>query len=498
MVNVLFKNSFFRYLSFICFVLFASMSVYSASTGVTIDGLNYTLKDDETATVTGASSGVTKIVIPEKVEHEGTVYSVTAIQRLAFNKLTSLTSLSIPGSVVTVGDNILKDNTNLTELIFEPSSQKLELNTNFFDKPSSNLSSTSFAELRVYIHRPLTGSAGALLENASSAVYCEISGVEELNSVYIAQCQTLTTLVLHEDLRTIISNSFANCNCLTVLIIPEGVIEIKNAAFDYLKNLERIYLPSTLKSISPVYDSPVLKDVYCYGTEPPVLLNNKIFWGSAEGLVHVYPDCVELYRKAFENDPHATIIGDLTVQGEPTRKVKLNVEGEGCLEIISVNDEELAEPYTVSSGELTVNLKEDTISLTITTFPLTTEYELENLIITDTTGEKLPANIRVESNAVQVQIACVNEVSVHAVYRASTASTLHIVMPQNVGNMFSLNIPHNSNYIFDYSPTPGYTLKQVLLDDEDILTNSEKTIKKQRVKLILNELLYLHLPARRP
>lgn len=86
------------------------LSVVHAST--LIDGLYYDLDtSNRTATVTYETTGSNNyaslpadVVIPESVTYEGITYSVTKIGDEAFANCASMESISIPGSVVQVGE----------------------------------------------------------------------------------------------------------------------------------------------------------------------------------------------------------------------------------------------------------------------------------------------------------------------------------------------------------------------------------------------------------
>ena len=70
-----------------------------------VDGLTYNVIDASKRYVEVYSGADTKTVkIPSTVTRGGVKYTVTSIKNWAFNKCSSLTSITIPNSVTSIGD----------------------------------------------------------------------------------------------------------------------------------------------------------------------------------------------------------------------------------------------------------------------------------------------------------------------------------------------------------------------------------------------------------
>ncbi|WP_415357905.1 leucine-rich repeat protein [Halioglobus sp. Uisw_031] len=85
-----------------------------------VDGLSYAVTSATDVEVTGRAVGNadTDIVIPATASDGSTTYSVTTIGGYAFAS-NALTSVTIPDSVITIGDSAFSYNNNLTSVAFE-------------------------------------------------------------------------------------------------------------------------------------------------------------------------------------------------------------------------------------------------------------------------------------------------------------------------------------------------------------------------------------------
>ena len=87
--------------------LLALLPLTALADAVEINGIYYNLieKAIKIAEVTKHPNQYTgNVVIPEKVEYNGTSYNVTSIGNNAFSGCSGLTSVTIPSSVTSIGD----------------------------------------------------------------------------------------------------------------------------------------------------------------------------------------------------------------------------------------------------------------------------------------------------------------------------------------------------------------------------------------------------------
>lgn len=249
-------------------------------------------------------SGITQVVLPEsttKIEPHAFHYSkvksvilpssVTEIGDYAFAD-SSITSIVIPASVTTIGDNAFSDSKDLASITFEENSQLTELGRYVFKgtaiqsivlpagivrlgstdyiasytfKDCTQLSSVTFLGKLVALNSNAFSGCTALksftipetVTIIGSNVF-EESGLETieipagLRSLYVTatsidmsgatfrNCKSLKTVILHEGLECINTNSFNGCEALETIVIPSTVKEIGNNAFQDCINLKTV------------------------------------------------------------------------------------------------------------------------------------------------------------------------------------------------------------------------------------------------------------------
>ena len=260
-----------------------------------IDGLYYDLDtSNRTATVTYEVDGTgnyaslsANVKIPENVVYNGVTFTVTKIGDKAFANCTVMESISIPATVVQVGDYRKESSTDpstlpfygcssLKEVRFEDGKEPIYLGSYcryyysdysgryYYDTDNSyGLFSTCPLET-VYIGRDIN-----YVENTNysfeanpqyygySAFYKQekikkvtiSSSVTEIRPYLFKDCKSLCDLMVTGALTEIPERAFDACN-ITSLVLPNSVETISKSAFMDNANMKRASLGNSVKVVS--------------------------------------------------------------------------------------------------------------------------------------------------------------------------------------------------------------------------------------------------------
>lgn len=236
------------------------------------DGMFCYAYDDatQTATVTylvgsdGHGKGGTytgDVVIPAKAPNG---YAVTTIGEHAFFNSNEMTSLTIPATVDSIGEQPFYDcKAKLTKITIEDSDRLLRCHIRdaypigvftVFGRDVSVEDIYIGRRFNYYFERGWVGVAGA---GAYSIVYSnETLKTATLGSVFdevpngaFLNCKGLRSVNFSPNTRRIGYQAFAGCDTLSTMRIPEGVEVIDTLAFSSCDSLLRVTLPATLKLI---------------------------------------------------------------------------------------------------------------------------------------------------------------------------------------------------------------------------------------------------------
>lgn len=202
------------------------------------------------------------IEIPEEVYYEGTKtsYPVIAIY-CAMNNCTKITSVSIPNTVETIGDDAFKDCTNLNNVVIPNS--VLYIRSGAFGNCSS-LTSVNIPNSVISIAGAFSGCTNLTKINISN-------GVKYMQAAF-AGCTSLTSFTVPNSVEDI-GNCFEGCTNLTSVVLPqnEKFTVLLGGAFANCKSLSTITIPSSIKRIykGAFEGCEKLSSVRCLATTAP-------------------------------------------------------------------------------------------------------------------------------------------------------------------------------------------------------------------------------------
>lgn len=235
------------------------MSVSMGAMDFEEDGISYDIlsSDDRTVEVVNNNSAyVGDVVIPARVSHDGTTYTVAAIHFQAFFKCTDLYSVSIPETVTDMGRYSFTQCTSLQEVTLPKNATAIpdgmfwgctSLKTIKLPSGVTEIGEYAFANCSVLgdINLPsglvFLGKAalmGTAIQNFTLPI-----GITEVSPYLLALTTKLSSVTLHNKLATIGECAFQGNTQLKTIDIPESVTIIEASAFAQCPQLESITIP---------------------------------------------------------------------------------------------------------------------------------------------------------------------------------------------------------------------------------------------------------------
>ena len=218
--------------------LLVSMNVFAYD--FEIDKIYYDTINSENAIVVRIGEECSgKLIIPEKVQYNNKSYSVTQIVEGAFSLGFSVTSISIPKSVIEIGRQNL-EKLSINEIIIEEGNPKYDSrdNCNSIIETATNTLILG-CKTSTIPHSVTTIGTGAFH-------YCfDLTAIEIPNSVtsineMAFSCTGLTSLKIPNSIITIGYSAFSGCTNLSTITIGCSVTSIGSGAFSDCSGLTSI------------------------------------------------------------------------------------------------------------------------------------------------------------------------------------------------------------------------------------------------------------------
>lgn len=197
-----------------------------------IDATTHTASVTYPGASTGSWSGYTKpsggVIIPSNVTNGGLVYSVVAIDDLAFYDCSGITNVSIPNTIKAIGIGSFSG-CSLSSVSVPNSVERI--GPGAFGSVNGSYSMTwanSLPDGVVYLGKIAYEYKGTMPPNTSITISSDTKGIA--GQAFLGQTN-LTSITLPTSLLTIESESFKDCGGLQTITIPTSVKYIGYSAF---------------------------------------------------------------------------------------------------------------------------------------------------------------------------------------------------------------------------------------------------------------------------
>jgi uncharacterized protein (TIGR02145 family) len=236
-------------------VLIFVLSFYLSNAQFVVDGIAYNITsatEPYTVEVIASDPKYTgDVVIPETVEDNLIVYTVTGIGSSAFENCYNLNSISIPSTIIIIGSNAFSHCGSLTSMFIPASVKSIEIeaffgctNINSFQVDNDNLFYASIDG--VLYNKGITSLIQCPIPKTSITIPNTVTLIE---MEAFANCSGLTSVSVPNSVISIGVAAFAYCYGLTSLSIPSSVTSIGSSAFHKCTGLISISLPNTITAI---------------------------------------------------------------------------------------------------------------------------------------------------------------------------------------------------------------------------------------------------------
>ena len=189
-----------------------------------------------------ADKDITNVFLSETIDYEGKTYTIMSIGQWAFSSCTSLTSVSIPNSVTSIGENAFWG----TALYENPANW--ENGALYIDDCLIKVDEGFVGHFRIKENTRVIAD-GAFVNCKSLTSVIIPNSVTRIGDVVFAGCESLTSVTIPNSVTSIGYIAFEGCKSLNSVTIPNSVTSIGNEAFKGCSSLTSLTIPNSVTYI---------------------------------------------------------------------------------------------------------------------------------------------------------------------------------------------------------------------------------------------------------
>lgn len=245
---------------------------------------------------------VVDLVIPE---------GISLIGRSVFESCSSIKSVTIPNSTTQIGDMAFYECNNLTSVYCNATTPPtIGYRDWTFDQNAPDRKIYVYAQC-VNAYKTMWHQYAGDIVSSGSAPDIENTTIHYTTAdekiIYVKNLPIISNgyysnrdglMVICGKLSYVPKDTFYNCENLTSIDIPDGVISIGETSFCRCTNLKSFVIPESVISIGDSAFSSCynLETIYCKPQTPPIIADNVFFNNSSNLKIYVPIESIELYK----------------------------------------------------------------------------------------------------------------------------------------------------------------------------------------------------------